>query len=738
MTQAPVVPMYRYYAFISYSHQDRSWADWLHKALETYRVPARLVGETTATGKIPQRLLPIFRDRDELASATDLGVKVNEALAQSANLIVICSPRSATSRWVQQEVLAFKRLGRSDRIFCLIVDGEPNASELPGHEAEECFVPALRFRIDAMGQATTERTEPIAADARAGKDGRSHAKLKLIAGMLDVGFDSLRQRELQRRHRRMTAITALALVVMAVTTLLAVAALFARHTAEVARIDAERRQKQAEDLVGFMLGDLNDKLFQVERIDIMQAVDDKAMAYFASLPTKDVTPQALAQRAKALEKIGTVRQNQGRLPDALASFQAAAELNAMLARAAPANAARQLQYARNLAFIGQTYWYQGRLDAAEPVFDAAQTVLLGAEKHAAHDLALQFELEMIDNDLGHVLEARGQFDEAQRPYRSALALSEKLVAADPDKADWALELGGAHNNLGKLALLQGDLATALAQYGADDAIESALLRRDPKNNSQRDAVLTVRAILGRTLALAGADEMGMQHLQQSVAMATELVKLDPRDSSFQDELAHYAQQLARLKHLNGDLAAAQAMTAQSLSILAALVKQDPTSAGMQRELGEAQAEQAAESFAGNHVDAARAQVQMALGTLGPLLERQPHDRATLLAKMSAQLLQANLSADPQIATQLRSSVLTEAQAQPSGRGDPRLVALQVEAMLALGNKAGAQPLIRQLWGIGYRDAGLLAVLKRERIAYPVNTAFQKQLLAESGDGGKSD
>ncbi|HXR64042.1 MAG TPA: toll/interleukin-1 receptor domain-containing protein, partial [Rudaea sp.] len=192
----------RYFAFISYSHQDEIWAQWLHKTLETWRVPKRLVGQTTVAGVIPPRLLPIFRDRDELASATDLGRTVNAALAQSKNLIVICSPNSAKSRWVNEEVLAYKRLGHAERIFCLVVSGEPNASDLAGREAEECFTPALRFQIGADGQPTAERTEPIAADAREGKDGKANAKLKLIAGMLDVGFDTLKQREQQRRNRR--------------------------------------------------------------------------------------------------------------------------------------------------------------------------------------------------------------------------------------------------------------------------------------------------------------------------------------------------------------------------------------------------------------------------------------------------------------------------------------------------------------------------------------------------------
>lgn len=733
MTQAPVVSVFRYHAFISYSHQDKAWADWLHKALETYRVPTRLVGTQTAAGTIPRRLTPIFRDRDELASATDLGRKVNEALQQAANLIVICSPRSAASRWVQSEVQAFKQLGRSERIFCLIVDGEPNASDVPGREAEECFAPALRFRLDANGQPTTERTEPIAADARAGKDGRRKAKLKLIAGMLDIGFDSLKQRELQRRNRRMTAITALALIVMAATTTLAIAALFARHAADVARIDAERRQKQAEDLVDFMLGDLNDKLYQVERLDIMEAVDDKAMAYFASLPTKDVTGQALEQRAKAFEKIGKVRQLQGHLPEALTSFQAAAKIDNALAASAPADTARQLQYARTLSFIGYTYWYQGQLDAAQKGFDQAQNILLHAAQHAPNDLALQFELEMLDNNIGHVMEARGQLDESAVPYSNALALSKKLVAADPNNSQWAVELGGAHNNLGKLALLHGDLATAITEYSADDTIESTLSARDPKDNSQRDTMLTVHAILGRTLALAGEDATGTRYLQQAVEMAAGLIKDNPDNNDLREDLARYTQQLARLKRLNGDLDSARALTAQALSMFTGLVRVEPTNAELQRELAEAQTEQAAEFLAVGDIEAARTQVQTAQATLDHLLAQKPHDRATLLATMTAQLLSANISPDSHVAMQLRRDVVTEADAQSSGRSDPRLLSLQVEAMLALGNVSDAKPLIRLLWNSGYRDAGLLALLNHEHIDYPVNMALQSRLLAVSSE-----
>src|SRR5262245_23004992 len=62
-----------YVAFISYSHADSKWAAWLHRAIESYHVPRQFVGQSSPLGKIPRRLAPVFRDRDELPSSSNLG-----------------------------------------------------------------------------------------------------------------------------------------------------------------------------------------------------------------------------------------------------------------------------------------------------------------------------------------------------------------------------------------------------------------------------------------------------------------------------------------------------------------------------------------------------------------------------------------------------------------------------------------------------------------------------------------
>ncbi len=206
-------PEFRYKAFISYSHQDSRWASWLHRALEHYRIPRRIAASRT---EAELRLKPIFRDRDELASAADLSSTIRSALAESEYLIVICSRPSAESRWVNQEIEEFIRLGRKDKILCFALD-----------EPGECRPVAL------------SDVESLAADARPEADGRNGAKLKLIAGLLGLRYDDLVQRDAARRQRRLATIATFALAGIALTSGLAIYATVQRQNAIEERLRAE-------------------------------------------------------------------------------------------------------------------------------------------------------------------------------------------------------------------------------------------------------------------------------------------------------------------------------------------------------------------------------------------------------------------------------------------------------------------------------------------------------------------
>lgn len=194
----------RYRAFISYSHSDRRWGERLHQWLETYRIPAQLVGtESRHGGRVPARLFPVFRDRAELPSTANLNYEIEEALADSQSLIVVCSPRSAHSRWVEEEIFRFKQMGGEERTFGLIVEGTPFASEGSEEPGRECFPRGLRTRIGPGKRWTDQRLEPGAADARPGGDGERDAFLKVAAAVAGVNFNALKQRDERRQRQRL-------------------------------------------------------------------------------------------------------------------------------------------------------------------------------------------------------------------------------------------------------------------------------------------------------------------------------------------------------------------------------------------------------------------------------------------------------------------------------------------------------------------------------------------------------
>src|SRR4030095_15498249 len=132
----------RYRGFISYSQRDKSIAKRLHRTLETYRIPTGVdvaVGPTRSLGHF-------FRDDDEMGASQSLGSALEGALDDAENLIVICSPSAAQSRWVDAEVKRFKRRG-SARVFAVIASGEPNS----GDPSRECFPPRPKVKITHNG-----------------------------------------------------------------------------------------------------------------------------------------------------------------------------------------------------------------------------------------------------------------------------------------------------------------------------------------------------------------------------------------------------------------------------------------------------------------------------------------------------------------------------------------------------------------------------------------------------------
>ena len=174
-----------YFAFISYNSKDEKWAKWLWHNLEYYHIPSTLCEEHP---QLPRKIRPVFWYKQDL-SGTKLKSSLDEALNSSKYLIVICSPHSAQSYWVNEEVKSFIAQGKGDKIIPFVVDGSLDDED---DDEEMCLPPALR------NFTTMEELRSI--DVRR-KEGKYHALVDVVATMLGVRFDTLWQRHERRKKK---------------------------------------------------------------------------------------------------------------------------------------------------------------------------------------------------------------------------------------------------------------------------------------------------------------------------------------------------------------------------------------------------------------------------------------------------------------------------------------------------------------------------------------------------------
>lgn len=234
---------YKYDAFISYRHvePDQSIAKQVHQMIETFKAPK----EFYQNGKRP--VFRVFRDREELA-ARDLSASIEEALATSRYLIVICSKRTPLSEWCQREIETFKSLHGSERIIPVLIEGEPGEAfplplkELKGEESVSEIL-AADIRPDEILNADFEGYEALQNNNKAklkeltkkSLDILKTEKYRVMATILGCSFGDLKQRDKERKNKRIMTVSTVAGAVFLIFGLFMANAY---HKAELARQEA--------------------------------------------------------------------------------------------------------------------------------------------------------------------------------------------------------------------------------------------------------------------------------------------------------------------------------------------------------------------------------------------------------------------------------------------------------------------------------------------------------------------
>lgn len=293
---------------------------------------------------------------------------------------------------------------------------------------------------------------------------------------------------------------------------------------------AENNRAQAEDLMGFMLGDLRDKLEPVGRLDVLDDVGVKALEYYAARREEGLGDEENFKLAKAMVQIGEVRMGQGDLEAAREAFNQALITSEALVARNPANT----EY---LAGLGAVHFWVGSIDYNQ-----------------------------------------GHLDAAEIRFREYLDTGRRLVAMEPENNDWKMEVGYGYTNLAALAEERGDEATALDFIRQSIDVKRDLIERDPKDADLKYSLANSLGWAGRMLDLSGAPESSLDNLLEAEKVLEEIIGDDPANTTFQDLLSVTLQLIARLQANMGRYSEALLSYQADLEIISRLAAHDPNNA----------------------------------------------------------------------------------------------------------------------------------------------------------------
>lgn len=501
----------RYKAFISYSHQDEKWARWLQASLERYRVPKRLVGKEGALGPVPERLRPVFRDREDLSSASDLTTELQTVLQHSDSLIVICSPASAASRWVNEEIRHYRKSGSEERIFALVVDGDPASK--PGQGG--CFPPALLESDDGA------KREPLAADVRRYADGKHLSKLKILAGILGVRLDELRQRDAQRRMRRRLLYGAAGTVMFLLVAWLMYSETSTRQAAKVQRANTE-------ELLSFMLGDLQ-RLDPIAGLEDFTFEDMEQAFYADQLGFSDLDSDTLLARAIEWREAGN-------------------ELN-----------------------------WEGKTDEALERFLQSRAAIIEAYRRDGKTPQIIFELGQAEFYVGEIYILQGELEKTRQHWSHYGALTRRLLNAEPNNPQYVMELAYTLLNLGALEQMfsvpDTDKSLVLMQAAVQYAQMALVL--DPGNADFESSLASTLEWQSDAWLQVCSLGQALEGRYETVTIRRNLLELSPEDASMKKNLAFTLSGLSGVEQQIGLHDNAVVSLREAVEILATVRRNEP-------------------------------------------------------------------------------------------------------------------------------------------------------------------
>ncbi len=591
-----------YAGFISYSHAaDGQLAPALQSALHRFAKPWWKL-----------RAVSVFRDETSLAAAHDLTGSIRTALESARYFILLASPGSARSMWVEREVrlwLEHKPLGN---ILIVLTDGTIAWSEAGDFDwsTTDALPPALAgvFKAEPLW---VDLSWARASDQLSADDPRfQQAVARLAAPLHGKSLDEIAGDEV-RQHRRTRRIARAA---TAAIVLLAAGALAGAWFSYRGQLRAERNLEQALNgvnvLAKLVAKDMQDDFAAVPvelRLKILREAESVLTNLEAGGERAAIQPSraaTLTEFASSYGVLGKYGEANARVAEAIALLTEHARLN-------PSDIRTAAELAKGHKVYGELLWWQRRQlrEAVAELGQAADQLLALTNAHAGHGdaddwnlLAFRALLTMGDVyvSVSRVDGARianptvcagpdACMSDAEQMFHRALAVTR---AGDDEVASefrWRNAILVARQRLARVAEGRGDLSGARVAYAEIAKAYGEMSAAMPKHSRWKENRMAMHWSIGRINEQLCDPRAAMNDYASALELARELHRIEPGRIDWHRHLSRGLAFAARTAHAFGSFDDARTFDEESRHHNLALIERRPDDQELRKEIEESNA-----------------------------------------------------------------------------------------------------------------------------------------------------
>ncbi|MEM7308572.1 MAG: serine/threonine-protein kinase [Planctomycetota bacterium] len=335
------------------------------------------------------------------------------------------------------------------------------------------------------------------------------------------------------------------------------------------------RQRQAERLIGFLVGDVAERVEDVGPPELLEELDRQAIDYFRNRSIDQLSEVELRRRIQAVTGVAQRVSDHGRLAAALRIYRDEARFLEERLADEPGAVEWMFELGQIEFYIGALLRDQHDPDGVRAHWGAYERLSRELVALRPDDVTYRDELAYARTNLGvlHLEEQRPR--EAYDAFSEALSHWQARLADAPDDGALVLEVVDMLDWRAESLVALGDEAAAERDFGRSLELRTAQVERDPENATFRHGLALAAFHHAQSLRRLGEPERALAPLERAGELGLWLLSRDPERGAWARSQALFENARATLLDELRRFDAARPLHEAACRRAAGLVERDP-------------------------------------------------------------------------------------------------------------------------------------------------------------------